>query len=55
VNAKMQFGVFMLKINRKGRGFESQSGQFIIFQIKYTKIVKLMLESAKSIVSEVER
>jgi hypothetical protein len=51
----MQFGVFMLKIDPKGRGFESPSGQLIIFKIKYTKIVKPILESTKSTVSDIER
>jgi hypothetical protein len=38
------FPLSMLKINPKGSGFESLSGhQLILFQRKYTKIVKLML------------
>jgi hypothetical protein len=43
----MLFGFPMPKMNPNGRGFESPSNQLIIFQIKSTKIVKPVLESAK--------
>jgi hypothetical protein len=54
-NARLQFGVLVLKMNPKGLGFESSLGQLIIFQLKYAKIVKSMLKSAKSTVSDIER
>jgi hypothetical protein len=49
------FGVFLLKMNPTGLGFESPSGQITIFQIKYTKIVKSMLDAVKSTAPVVER
>jgi hypothetical protein len=39
----LRIGVFMLKSVPSGRGFESQAGQKIIFQIKYTRDVKSMI------------
>jgi hypothetical protein len=42
-------------MNPKGLGFESSLSQLIFFQIKYAKIVKSMLKSAKSTVSDIER
>jgi hypothetical protein len=45
---RIQFGDIMLKMNPTGRGFESSSGQSMIFQKKLSKIVKPMLKSAKS-------
>jgi hypothetical protein len=46
---------FYVKINPKGCGIESASDQLIIFQIKYIKIEKSILESAKSTVSDKAR
>jgi hypothetical protein len=42
VNARMRLGVFMPKMSPNGRGFESPSGQIIIFPINYTRNVKSM-------------
>jgi hypothetical protein len=51
----MRFGVFMPKMSPNGRGFESQSGQIIIFPIKYTRNVKSMQYAVKSTVTVKER
>jgi hypothetical protein len=37
----------MPKMNPSGREFGSPSGQITVFQIKYTKIVKSMLDAVK--------
>jgi hypothetical protein len=55
VNVKMRFGVIMPKMNPNGLGFESASDQITIFQIKYTKIVKSMLDAVKSTAPVTER
>jgi hypothetical protein len=55
VNARMRFGVFMPKMSPNGHGFESPSGQIIIFPIKYTRNGKSMQNAVKSTVTVIER
>jgi hypothetical protein len=53
VNAKLRFGVFMLKMNPNDCGLESPSSFLIIFQIKCTRSKKQMLKSVKSTASNI--
>jgi hypothetical protein len=54
-NARLRFGVFMLKSVPSGRGFESWAGQLIIFQIKYTRDVKSMIRVMESKQKDIRR
>jgi hypothetical protein len=54
-NARLRFGVFMLKSVPIGRGFESRTGQKNIFQIKYTRDVKSMIRVVESKKKDIRR
>jgi hypothetical protein len=54
-NARLRFGVFMLKSIPSGRGFESRAGLKIIFQIKYTRDVKSMIRVVVSKQKDIRR
>jgi hypothetical protein len=55
VNARMWLGVFVPKMSPHGRGFESPSGQIIVFPINYTRNVKSMQNAVKSTVIVIKR